>query len=130
MSASAAKRYIGTLHPKLGPLILMLFEMEKDIINFVVIGSVFVFGFAAALVPMFALEPSHILSTYHGALIQTLLGVLGLQVRDFRPAVCVCVCSVCVCSVCMLCVCVCVCCVCAACVLRVLCVCVWWGARV
>ena len=50
--------YVGTLHPNLGPLIISLFHMEKDIFKFVVIALIFLFGFAAALVPMFSLDPT------------------------------------------------------------------------
>lgn len=34
--------YIMTVHPHLGPLILMIFEMKKDITNFIIIAAIFV----------------------------------------------------------------------------------------
>eukprot|EP01050_Picozoa_sp_SAG11_P012677 SAG11_NODE_1424_length_4949_cov_2.978763_7_plen_172_part_01 len=74
--------YLPTLHPKLGPLILTIFKMTADVALFAFLALVFIIGFAAAIVPMYIINPTHKLGNFGGALIQTMLGVVGEQDMD------------------------------------------------
>ena len=64
----------------------MIFRMMADVSHFIALAAVFVFGFAAAIVPMYMVDPTHKLATFHGALVQTILGMVGLQDMDMLTA--------------------------------------------
>eukprot|EP01050_Picozoa_sp_SAG11_P002261 SAG11_NODE_111_length_16190_cov_9.912808_9_plen_742_part_00 len=65
-----------TTNHTLGPMVIMLLRMGKDVQKFMALAIFFVLGFAVAMVPLLT-DPMNELSTPYKSLINTALGIIG-----------------------------------------------------